>query len=309
VGDEESRVILFLNDAAGNDPPTFQAGTDVYANGLPINGVGRGSVLVCDWNNDGKKDLIMGMAPKGNVSSPYHDWPYQDGDNTKSDDEGFLYYRNIGSDANPVLAYPSWVRSGGAIISYTRPNLGSFVDWDGDGKKDFIGCHFEGNVRFYRNTGTGQPNTTPSLSPVNGTIIVEPFVTTQMISGADVLDWRGDGDLDVITGQGHSGSGLRFYERDYINDFLNKTIYGLNTFPAASVTGVERNGTAADFDGDGDVDQADFGVLQACLSGTGKLYEFGCQAADLVIDGAVDDADLASFMSCMNGPNQPPACP
>ncbi|MBI4579353.1 MAG: VCBS repeat-containing protein, partial [Planctomycetes bacterium] len=168
VADEEARVWLFLDDGAGNDPPTYQAGTQVYANGRPIDGLGRGSVLVCDWNNDGKKDLIMGMAPKGNVSSPYHDWPYQDGDNDKTDDEGFLYYRNTGTDASPVLAYPSWVRAGGQIIKYTRPNLGSFVDWDTDGKKDFIGCEFEGNVRFYRNTGTGQPNTAPTLSPAAG---------------------------------------------------------------------------------------------------------------------------------------------
>ena len=31
-----------------------------------------------------------------------------------------------------------------------RPNLGSFVDWDGDGKKDLIGCEFEHIVRLYR---------------------------------------------------------------------------------------------------------------------------------------------------------------
>ena len=51
---------------------------------------GRGSVVVCDWNNDGRKDLILGMTFKDNVSSPYYDWPYQDGDTDKTDDEGFL---------------------------------------------------------------------------------------------------------------------------------------------------------------------------------------------------------------------------
>ncbi len=41
-----------------------------------------------------------------------------------------------------------------------------------------------------------------------------------MISGADAIDWNGDGDIDLLTGQGHGGSGLRFYERDYLEDEL-----------------------------------------------------------------------------------------
>jgi len=65
--------------------------------------------------------------------------------------------------------------------------------------------------------------------PAEGTIIVQPFVTTQMISGAEAVDWRGDGDLDIVTGQGHGGNGLRFYERDYINDFVNRTVYNNDT--------------------------------------------------------------------------------
>ena len=44
-----------------------------------------------------------------------------------------------------------------------------------------------------------------------------------MISGADAIDWNGDGDIDILTGQGHGGSGLRFYERDWIEDELNGT--------------------------------------------------------------------------------------
>jgi hypothetical protein len=222
VGDEDAQVFIFLNDGLGNDPATFQPGYHLQANNKPLDCLKRGSPLVCDWNNDGKKDLVFGMTPKQeDLETPY-DWPDQ-GDGDKTDDEGFLFYENVGSDADPVLAYPSWIRADGQIITYTRPNLGNFVDWDGDGKKDFITCHFEGNIRFYKNIGSGAPNIEPQLWPADGTILIEPYVKTQMISGADVLDWRGDGDLDIITGQGHSGSGLRYYERDYINDFVNNT--------------------------------------------------------------------------------------
>jgi hypothetical protein len=30
------------------------------------------------------------------------------------------------------------------------------VDWDGDGKKDFIACEFELDCRFFRNTSPGR---------------------------------------------------------------------------------------------------------------------------------------------------------
>jgi hypothetical protein len=53
--------------------------------------------------------------------------------------------------------------------------------------------------------------------------------TAQMTSGADAVDWNGDGDLDLLTGQGHAGSSLRFFERDYLVDSKNRT------FPTVTV--------------------------------------------------------------------------
>jgi hypothetical protein len=129
---------------------------------------------------------------------------------------------------------------------------------------------------------------------------VEPFCKTQMISGVDVLDWRGDGDLDVITGQGHGGSGLRYYERDYINDFVN------NTLPAVTVGAAQRQGIAADFNGDGDVDVSDFAHIQECFDFA--PLPAGCVDADINGDLAVDSGDVVDFLSCMAGANRPPGC-
>jgi hypothetical protein len=62
-----------------------------------------------------------------------------------------------------------------------------------------------------------------------------------------------------------------------------------------------------DFDQDGDVDQADFGRFQACLSG-GESVGPDCMTADLDRDGMVDQGDFARFYDCMGGPEQPPGC-
>jgi hypothetical protein len=61
----------------------------------------------------------------------------------------------------------------------------------------------------------------------------------------------------------------------------------------------------ADFDGDQDVDQADFGRFQECLSGAGQGIPPGCESADLDGDGSVDQSDLTVFYTCMSGPNIP----
>jgi hypothetical protein len=61
----------------------------------------------------------------------------------------------------------------------------------------------------------------------------------------------------------------------------------------------------ADADNDGDVDEADFGVFQTCLSGDGTSYPADpewCRCFDRTKDGRVDSADLSEFESCATGP-------
>lgn len=58
----------------------------------------------------------------------------------------------------------------------------------------------------------------------------------------------------------------------------------------------------ADFDNDGDVDQADFGHLQLCLSGAGvPTSDPQCENAHLDDDEDVDLDDFGIFQSCMSG--------
>ena len=253
----------------------------MYANGSPIDRGGRSSVLVCDWNNDNKKDLVF--ADQG---SP-----------------GFYWFRNVGSDSSPVLSAAQSIWFGGQLVNYVRPNLGSYVDWDGDGKRDFIGCHFENNIRLYRNTGSGQPGVAPQFANPEGVMIVQPW-NIMMTSGADALDFNADGDLDILTGQGHGGGGLRFYDRDFINDFVN------NTYPIVEVGENEVRFVRADLDKDGDVDQGDFGYMQACLSGSWILPESGCEHADLDLDRDVDRDDSVILQACISGTGVPadPEC-
>ncbi len=63
-----------------------------------------------------------------------------------------------------------------------------------------------------------------------------------------------------------------------------------------------------DLDGDGDVDLSDFGIFQACLSGSGMLRPPGCEDADLDGDFDVDGDDFGDFQVCLGGADLPPGC-
>ncbi|NLE58863.1 MAG: hypothetical protein GX616_10915 [Planctomycetes bacterium] len=62
----------------------------------------------------------------------------------------------------------------------------------------------------------------------------------------------------------------------------------------------------ADADGDGDVDQADFGAFQRCLTGDGDPQEtfdgVGCRCFDHDDDWDVDEIELSLMLACMSGP-------
>lgn len=69
---------------------------------------------------------------------------------------------------------------------------------------------------------------------------------------------------------------------------------------------VEPAAVPGDFDGDGDVDQEDYGVFQRCLSGvTIPQEDPACAAARLDTDGDVDRDDAALFLQCISGPDVP----
>ena len=70
------------------------------------------------------------------------------------------------------------------------------------------------------------------------------------------------------------------------------------------------NPPTSDFDGDGDVDQEDFGHLQGCYAAD-YLSNPECNDADLDGDYDVDMDDAALFQQCLGGAKMPidPGCP
>ena len=210
--------------------PALGPGRRLSATGRPIDGTARGSVRVVDFDADGRLDVLFAMVGEG--PSRHYDWPAL-ANADRSRDRGVLFYRNVGTGREPLLAAPRWVRLGaeGAEADILRPNLGDFVDWDGDGARDLIVCEFENACRVFRNTTGGGPGRRPLFADPAATVTVLAPWTAQMISGARAVDWDGDGALDLITGQGHGGSGLRFYARGFVDDVVNGTLPRVTVVP------------------------------------------------------------------------------
>jgi hypothetical protein len=61
----------------------------------------------------------------------------------------------------------------------------------------------------------------------------------------------------------------------------------------------------ADADYDGDVDQADFGIFQACLTGVTPGVPAGCECLNPISDQVIDDSDYLEFEKCVTGPAIP----
>jgi hypothetical protein len=131
----------------------------------------------------------------------------------------------------------------------------------------------------------------------------------------DTVDWlsvspdsgTNDGETDTITVAydtdalpiGHYSAGITVDSSNATNAPQNLTV-SLNV-----------SHKPADYDGDGDVDQEDFGVFQACFTGPGSTISVPrCTEADFDDDDDVDQDDFGRFQQCMSGAGVPsdPSC-
>ncbi len=80
------------SEPASTSETRLAKGVKLEAAGKPINGeLGHLVPRACDWNNDGKKDLIVGQFGEGAIR----------------------LYLNQGTDAAPVFREPSLLQDGG----------------------------------------------------------------------------------------------------------------------------------------------------------------------------------------------------
>ena len=199
IGNEEGNVVYYQNIGTNGDPAFLdheiikedEGNLDVGQNAVPF---------VVDWNEDSKKDLIIGNE-EGNV----------------------IYYQNIGTNKKPTFLNHEIIKEDEGNLDVGQNAVPFVVDWNEDGKKDLIVGNEEGNAFYYQNIGT---NSNPIFTN-KGAIIKEGGGNLNVGGYASpfVVDWNDDGKKDLIIGNGKGN--VNYYQNIGANEnpvFLNKKI-------------------------------------------------------------------------------------
>jgi hypothetical protein len=191
VGQADGTVKLFLNIWA-DSYPVFDIGTflKVGKSGLKsdIDVGARATPCIVDWNNDGRKDLVIGAL-----------------------DGRIHVFINEGTDTEPDFIYDSLVQEDGAdLVVPSGRSSPQVFDLDSDGRLDIVTGNTDGQLLFYRNIATDKEPVFSGYTfiesdnvPIDlpGTLRSRPFIGYWNLDDyPDVLIGAGDGKVHLYLG-------------------------------------------------------------------------------------------------------------
>lgn len=159
------------------------------ANCFPVEALSRVAPMPFDWDGDGDVDLLCADA-SGVIT----------------------YFENIGTKTCPQFAGETYVTesSGRIFRPFLNQLFATAVDWDGDGRMDFMLSDEGGQVGFARNTGRLDGHRAPVFEPPVYLRQKPGDLNLSSLSTPVAVDWDGDGDLDLVSGE--AGGRIAFIE-------------------------------------------------------------------------------------------------
>ncbi len=273
VGTGDGYVRVYLNSGS-NEVPKFSSNAYFYAQTesgdlyCPPSGCMGCFPRVVYWDNDSKKDLLVGQSTGG-----------------------IMIFKNIGTDEYPLFDNGTYL----TLDYVTEINVGyraapSVVDWNNDGKKDLICGAMDGFIHIFINEGTDtEPiflQETYAKMANNATLSVPSGR-----SSPDVFDFNFDGRKDIITGN-TNGQLLVYINTgtDKAPVFSDYLAVDSNDIPI-DLAGTPRSRPFVGYwDTDGYPD-----VLIGAADGKVHLYRCKTLPADFNKDGAINLKDWAAF--------------
>ena len=222
-----SGLYFFRNQGTAQNPVMALEDTNCFPSNDPVVSVGGNQAALVDIDGDGDLDLFVAV---GVASGAY------------VHRRSFLFYENTGS---PFI--PNFVKRTDEFISTLDVGIQAspaFVDIDGDGNVDLFVGNVNGELWFYRNTGSP---TSPAFTLID--------TSTAGVSGGfafvpALVDIDNDSDRDLFVGR-FDGT-MRFYRNDGTPQVPQFTQV---PSPVDTINVVYNNApTFIDIDGDGDQD-------------------------------------------------------
>ncbi len=185
VGYQPAWKVAVYTNSGTLAQPVFTTSVNVQAGGadiyMPASGCGSPAPFICDYDNDGKRDLLVGHGGNGLV----------------------YFYKNTNTDAHPMLIAGAPLTCHGTNLSMTTRATPYVCDWDNDGLNDLLCGDSEGKVHFFKNVGTAQNPAYASdvLLQAGGSTL-----NLGLRSVVRVVDWDGDGKKDLVgSGSDYAG--------------------------------------------------------------------------------------------------------
>ncbi|MCX6640303.1 MAG: FG-GAP-like repeat-containing protein [bacterium] len=189
VGENNGQVRYFQNVGSVGNPVLHYVGL-IQVSGVTLDVGDYSQPFVNDWNEDAKKDLIVGA----------------------SDGRAWLYI-NEGTNASPVFRTISYIMlASGAQLDVGDRCGAIVVDLDGDGVKDVVSGEINGKIKFFKNNGTNaNPQLAASVFLMTGTV----QASTPGTSRLDVVRWDNNLTYDLVVGS--YDSRLRLFKQAATN--------------------------------------------------------------------------------------------
>ena len=176
IGRHDGTVEIYLNQNTNADP-LFGGAAKVQVGGSNIDVGDRATSLPIDWDNDNDIDLVVG-ALDGRVR---------------------LYINGSLPGASPTFAAEQLINDGATpLLESDNRSSPAIADVTGDGAKDLVLGTTYGPLHLYENQGT-------DAAPVcDGYTVVtsegNPIDHTGSRMRPSLLDWTGDGYMDILVG-------------------------------------------------------------------------------------------------------------
>jgi hypothetical protein len=178
VGSGSSGWVNFYRNTNSDAAPVLAVGVRLRLNTVDLSVGSRATPFVCDWDEDGRNDLLCGDA-----NGLAH------------------FFRNVGTAQSPVYTSDTLLQAGGTTLSLGIRSALRVCDWDGDGLKDIVATAGS-NASWCKNVGQSSAPVlnapVPLQAPKAGVGLININTSSRM--RLDVVDWNKNGILDLLIG-------------------------------------------------------------------------------------------------------------